>query len=91
MHRLRDPLLSIVLVIVVGVLCGALAEWFLARAGKTRQRELYAFALIGIAGAFLGFHGAMLAGLGVTQPIVPFLVAAMVAGLVLWGWQATRV
>ena len=90
MHRLRDPLLSIVLVIVVGVVCGALAEWYLARAGKTRPRELYTFALIGVAGAFVGFHGAMLAGLGVTHPIAPFLVTALVAGLMLLAWQATR-
>ena len=45
---------------------------------------------MGIAGAFLGFHGAMLWGFGVMQPIVPFLITAAVAGLVLLGWHASR-
>ena len=90
MDRLRDPFLSIVLVIVVGAVCGTLVEAALARAGKVRPGELISYVLIGVAGAFLGFHAAMLSGLGIMQPIVPFLVTAMGAGLVLLGWQMTR-
>jgi|RhiMethySRZTD1v2_1073278.scaffolds.fasta_scaffold01363_33 uncharacterized membrane protein YeaQ/YmgE (transglycosylase-associated protein family) len=90
MDRLRDPALSIVLVMVVGAVCGAIAEGLLNRGANARTRQLLTYALVGIAGAFLGFHGAMLAGLGVMQPIVPFLITAVVASLVLLGWNATR-
>jgi uncharacterized membrane protein YeaQ/YmgE (transglycosylase-associated protein family) len=87
---LRDPALSIIVVIVVGAVCGAIAEALLNRGANARPRELLTYALAGIAGAFLGFHGAMLAGLGLMQPIVPFLISAAVASTVLLGWHATR-
>ena len=90
MDQLRDPALSIALVMVVGAVCGAIAEALLNRGANARPRQLLTYALVGIAGAFLGFHGAMLRGLGVIEPIVPFLITALVASLVLLGWHATR-
>jgi hypothetical protein len=91
MDRLRDPALSIALVIVTGAVIGAMAHWFARRARAhgepARTRGLSTHILVGIAGAFLGFHAAMLSGLGVEHPIVPFAVTAVVAGLVLWGWR----
>jgi uncharacterized membrane protein YeaQ/YmgE (transglycosylase-associated protein family) len=94
MDRLRDPFLSIVLVILIGVACGALAQRFGRRSRAPERlaptRGLLTHVLIGIAGAFLGFHAAMLTGLGVEQPIVPFAVTALVASLMLWGWRAAR-
>ena len=90
MDRLRDPALSILLVMVLGAVCGAIAEALLNRGPNARPRQLLTYALVGIAGAFLGFHGAMLSGLGVMQPIEPFLIAAGLASLVLLAWHATR-
>jgi uncharacterized membrane protein YeaQ/YmgE (transglycosylase-associated protein family) len=94
MDRLRDPVLSIVLVIVIGAACGALAHRLLRRSFLAEQfapaRRVLTHVLVGIAGAFLGFHAAMLGGLGVGHPIAPFVATAVVAGLVLWGWRAAR-
>jgi hypothetical protein len=95
MHRLRDPFLSIVLVIAIGAVGGAMTQWILRRSrgaeALVRRSGLLTCILVGIAGAFLGFHAAMLSGLGTAQPIVPFLVTVVVAGGVLWGWHAAGI
>ena len=85
----------ILFVVVIGILCGIIAQRLLrgpwiTEVFRSSLRGTLTHALIGIAGAFLGFHAAMLAGLGVTQAFVPFLSAAIVAGLLLWGWRSLR-
>jgi uncharacterized membrane protein YeaQ/YmgE (transglycosylase-associated protein family) len=95
MDKLRDPVISILLVILIGVLCGFIAHQLSRRSWLAQQiagatRGLLTHALVGIAGAFLGFHAAMLAGLGTGNALVPYIATAVVAALVLWGWRAAK-
>ena len=97
MDRLRDPFISILLVIVIGILCGFLAQKFLRRSWIAERLRgtasgMLTHILVGIAGAFLGFHAAMLAGAAtrIGNVLAPFIAAAIVSGLVLWGWRSVR-
>ncbi len=89
-----DPILVFLLVIAVGIAAGIIAQRFARPSWLTRQiaggrRAEVTSALVGIAGAFIGFHlvalfllAAGLSGL--------FLGAAAGAALVLWGWREIR-
>jgi uncharacterized membrane protein YeaQ/YmgE (transglycosylase-associated protein family) len=81
MSFLRHPLYSILAVILIGVLCGAVAQ----RIG--RRSRLLTSILVGLAGAFLGFHAAMLSNAMTDVVIFPFIVTAIVSALVLAGWR----
>ena len=95
MDRLRDPFVSIVLVLVIGILCGWLAHKFLRRSWLAarvagRERGLLTHLLVGIAGAFIGFHAAKLATASTVSPLVPFAATAVISVLVLWGWRMAK-
>jgi uncharacterized membrane protein YeaQ/YmgE (transglycosylase-associated protein family) len=77
MEILRHPLYSIVAVILIGALSGAVAQWI--RSGAARARMVTA-TLAGIGAAFLGFHFAMLSNLATDVILMPF-GAALVAAL----------
>ncbi len=82
MTFLRHPLYSILAVIFIWVLCGAIAHYLGRRTGR-----LSTSILVGLAGAFLGFHAAMLSNAMTSMMIFPFIVTAIVAALVLAGWR----
>jgi uncharacterized membrane protein YeaQ/YmgE (transglycosylase-associated protein family) len=87
-----NPTLTFIIVVVIGIAAGIIAQrlrpsWF-SRQIAGRRADLTS-ALVGIAGAFLGFHLAALvllaAGVGVL-----FVAAALGAALVLWGWREIK-
>ena len=89
-----DPILVFLIVLVIGIAAGFIAQRFARPGWLTRQiaggrRADLTSALVGIAGAFIGFHLVALfllaAGLGGL-----FLGAAAGAALVLWGWREIR-
>ena len=86
MALLRHPLYSILVVIVIGVGCGLLARLIVARgpSGETFAISFTAMC-VGLAGAFLGFHFAMLSNMATDQAMIPFIVALMGSVLLLWG------
>lgn len=95
MDRLRDPFISIVLVVLIGLLCGVLAQKLLRRSwiadkltGATSV--MLTHILVGIAGAFIGFHAAMLTTASTVSPLAPFIAAAVVSMVLLWGWRSVR-
>jgi len=95
MDRLRDPFVSIVLVLLIGILCGWLAHKFLRRSWLAvrvagRERGLLTHLLVGIAGAFISFHAAMLTTASTINPLVPFAGTAVISALVLWGWRIAK-
>ena len=95
MDRLRDPFVSIVLVLLIGILCGWLAHKFLRRSWLAvrvagRERGLLTRLLVGSAGAFIGFHAAMLTTASTIHALVPFVAAAVISVLVLWGWRMAK-
>lgn len=89
-----DPVVTFLLVLAIGVIAGVLFDrlagpsW-LARQFTGSTRGIITSALIGVAGAFLGYHVAMLVVLG--GGIVTSVIAAAVgAGLVLFGWRMAK-
>lgn len=81
-------LVNLLLVVVIGAAIGLLfnryARSWLARLGVTARSDMTG-ALVGIAGAFIGFHLAVVAAL--PSPIALYLAAAAGAAIVLWLWR----
>jgi uncharacterized membrane protein YeaQ/YmgE (transglycosylase-associated protein family) len=90
---LLAPSVSLVLVIVIGGIIGLLFDRFAGPGWLTRQiagktRTSVTCALVGIAGAFIGFH---LSGLLTIRNGTGALIAAAVgAAVVLWLWRMVR-
>ena len=80
MEFLRHPLYSILAVLLIGTLWGALAHWI--RPEARGVRAFLAAVMIGIGAAFIGFHGAMLSNLATSVILMPFAVALVVSLLV---------
>jgi len=72
MEFLRHPLYSILAVLIIGTLCGAVA--------RPAQR-LLASILIGVGAAFIGFHFAMLSNIATDVILMPFAVALVFSAL----------
>jgi uncharacterized membrane protein YeaQ/YmgE (transglycosylase-associated protein family) len=79
MEILRHPLYSILAVILIGALCGALAH----RLGKPASgaRALAVMILAGIGAAFFGFHLAMLSNQFTGVILFPFAVSLVVSAV----------
>jgi uncharacterized membrane protein YeaQ/YmgE (transglycosylase-associated protein family) len=94
MTSLADPLVVFVMVVLIGIVAGLLAQRFFRSSWISQQiagrhRGAVTSALVGIAGSFLGFHlGAItkLAGSG----IAALVAAAIGAAVVLWGWKTLK-
>jgi uncharacterized membrane protein YeaQ/YmgE (transglycosylase-associated protein family) len=90
---LADPLITFLIVVLIGIVAGLLAQryfnssWILKQLGG--RRRTVTSALVGIAGAFIGFHIGALLGLG--NILLLFITAAIGAALVLWGWKELRI
>ena len=87
-----DPTLLILLVLVIGIVVGIGAlrvnrpSWLTRQVAGGRRAELTS-ALVGIAGAFIGFHiGALLS----FSSIVLLIAAIIGAVLVVWGWREIK-
>ena len=88
-----DPALTFVVVLVIGIAAGVIAHRLARPSWLSRQiaggRAVLTSALVGVAGAFVGFH---LAALVLAAAGVGVLLIGAVAGaaLVLWGWREIR-
>jgi uncharacterized membrane protein YeaQ/YmgE (transglycosylase-associated protein family) len=76
---------TLVIVVPIGIVAGLLVNHYARGFFATRASNLTA-SLIGIAGAFIGFHLGAAAGL-VTFPLKDYLAAVAEALLVLWVWR----
>lgn len=92
--RTTDPVVVFLLILVIGVVAGLLHDrlagpsW-LARQFTGGNRGIVTSALVGIAGAFVGYHFAILLLLG--GGLVTSLIAAAVgAAVVLFGWRMVK-
>jgi uncharacterized membrane protein YeaQ/YmgE (transglycosylase-associated protein family) len=76
-------------ILIIVTLIGIIAGFAVTRYGRgwfgTRASGLTA-ALVGIAGAFLGFHIGVAAGL-TPVPVADYLVAIVGALVTLWAWR----
>jgi uncharacterized membrane protein YeaQ/YmgE (transglycosylase-associated protein family) len=87
-----NPTLTILLVLVIGIVVGIgflrvnRPSWLTRQIAGGRRAELTS-ALVGIAGAFIGFHiGALL----VFDTIILLLFALVGAVVVVWAWREVR-
>jgi len=82
-------LFNLIVILVIGIVAGLVfnryARSWLARLGTTTRSDITA-ALVGIAGAFIGFHISVILGL-LPSPLMHFLLAAVGALIVLWLWR----
>ena len=89
-----DPTLTFIIVLAIGIAAGIIAQrlnrpsWLSRQIAGGRRADL-TNALVGIAGAFIGFHFAALL-LPTAGVAVLFLAAALGAALVLWGWREIK-
>jgi uncharacterized membrane protein YeaQ/YmgE (transglycosylase-associated protein family) len=91
--RATDPVVTFFLVLVIGIVAGILFDrlagpsW-LARQFSGSARGVITRALVGVAGAFVGYHIAMLAlGGGLLTSVI---AAAAGAAVVLFGWRMAK-
>jgi uncharacterized membrane protein YeaQ/YmgE (transglycosylase-associated protein family) len=88
----RDPTISFLIVLAIGIVLGALFDRFAGRGWLSRRLAgtggMATSALVGIAGAFVGFHLATLFRIGAGAPRL--IGAAVGALVVLWLWRMMR-
>ena len=93
MHT-TDPIVAFVLVLAIGILAGVLFDrlagpsW-LARQFAGSTRGIVTSALVGTAGAFVGYHIAVLLSLGAGL-IASIIAAAIGAAAVLFAWRLAK-
>ena len=87
-----DPIIVFLLVLIIGIVVGVLFQRVRGQGWLTRQiagrRADSTAALVGIAGAFIGFHLVALAGL--ISPLLVLLGALVGALIVVWAWREVR-
>jgi hypothetical protein len=80
---------NLLIVLAIGVAAGLIfnryGQTWLRRQFITRHSDVTS-ALVGIAGAFIGFHVGVILGL-LPSPVMHYIAAAIAALLVLWAWQ----
>ena len=82
---LANFLIVIVIGIAVALFFNRYARSWLARLGSTTRSDVTA-SLVGIAGAFMGFHLGIIMGL-LPSPLMFYLTAVVGAVVVLWLWR----
>jgi uncharacterized membrane protein YeaQ/YmgE (transglycosylase-associated protein family) len=88
-----EPLIVFLLVLIIGIVVGLLFQRMTGRGWLTRQlaggrRADLTAALVGIAGAFIGFHIFALAG--IISTLLVLIGAIIGAVLVVWLWREVR-
>ncbi len=91
--RGNEPALVFLIVLVIGIVVGLIFDRFLGPSWLVRQfagtRAILTSALVGIAGAFIGFNLGILLGLG--GGVIMLYVAAVIgAAVVLYVWRMIR-
>jgi uncharacterized membrane protein YeaQ/YmgE (transglycosylase-associated protein family) len=89
MPILTSALANLLIILLIGVVAGLFfnrySRSWLARIGGSSRSDLTS-ALVGIAGAFIGFHVSVIIGL-LPSPLMHYLLAIVGAVLVLWLWR----
>jgi uncharacterized membrane protein YeaQ/YmgE (transglycosylase-associated protein family) len=92
--RTTDPVVTFLLVLVIGIAAGILFDriagpsW-LARQFSGSTRGIITSALVGVAGAFAGYHIVGLLSLGVGL-LMSLIAAAAGAAVVLFAWRMAK-
>lgn len=94
MSDFANPLTSFVIVLLIGAAAGFLYDRFAGPGWLSRQvsgstRGITTSVLVGVAGAFIGFHLAAIIARS-SSPAALFIGAAVGSVLVLSGWRVVR-
>lgn len=86
-----DPAVTLLIILVIGIVAGLIFDRFAGPGWLTRQiggstRGIVTSSLVGIAGAFIGYHVIALGAAG----YIPLLGAIVGAAAVLWVWRMMR-
>ena len=88
------PVVTFIIVLLIGIVVGvavqrmARASWLSRQIAGGRRADVTS-ALVGIAGAFVGFHLAALVALSAGMGLL-FIAAIIGAVLVVWGWREIK-
>jgi uncharacterized membrane protein YeaQ/YmgE (transglycosylase-associated protein family) len=89
MPILNTALANLIVILLIGIAAGLFlnrySRGWLARIGGSRSSDITS-ALVGIAGAFIGFHISVIVGL-LPSPLMHYIAAAAGALVVLWLWR----
>lgn len=90
MAVITTSLANLIIVVVIGIVAGLAFNrfgrgWFARNLGTSQRSDVTA-ALVGIAGAFIGFHIGVVLQL-IPLPLMQYLLAAVGAVVVLWLWR----
>ena len=89
---MRDPAVTLIVLLVIGIVAGLIFDRVAGPGWLTRQiagstRGMVTSSLVGIAGAFVGYHAAAIAA---PAGYAPFIGAVVGAALVLWVWRLIK-
>ncbi len=89
---MRDPAVTLVVLVIIGIVAGLIFDRIAGPGWLTRQiagstRSMVTSSLIGIAGAFIGYHAV---GLAAAAGYAPFIGAVIGSALVLWVWRMIK-
>jgi len=92
--RATDPVVTFLLVLVIGIVAGILFDRLAGPSWLSRQfsgstRSIVTSALVGVAGAFVGYHIAVLLALG-SGLVTSVIAAAAGAVVVLFAWRMAK-
>ena len=91
---MRDPAVIFIVILAIGIAAGLLFDrlagpsW-LARQFSGSSRGIITSALVGIAGALMGYHIAVLLALG-SGLVMAVIAAALGAAAVLFAWRMAK-
>ena len=90
MPIINTALAHLLIIVAIGIAAGIAFNhygrgWLARTVGSTRQTGITS-SLVGIAGAFIGFHIGVVLGL-VPLPLMQYLLAVAGALVVLWAWR----
>ncbi len=91
---MRDPAVTFIVILAIGIAAGLLFDrlagpsW-LARQFSGSNRGIITSALVGIAGALIGYHVAVLLALG-SGLVMAVVAAALGATAVLFAWRMAK-
>ena len=92
--RVTDPAVTLLMILAIGILAGVLFDRMAGPSWFTRQfsgskRGLVTSALVGVAGAFVGYHIALLLALR-SGLLMSAIAAAAGAAVVLFVWRMAK-
>ena len=90
MPIINTALAHLIIIVIIGIVAGLVfnrygQSWLAGSVGSTRRTDITT-ALVGIAGAFIGFHIGVVLEL-LPLPLMQYLLAVIGALVVLWAWR----